>query len=230
MAKCISIIDMENLKMNSIIYGGDTLDFVKKMVGIANLHYPERSLVMFVINAPSWFSMLWKMIKPMIHPNTQKKIKILSKSEVLTGLLEFIDISQIPIYYGGQMDYDNGRDKDSCRWKSPDELALVEFVNNIGKPAPAGSTAQFDGQGGTSSRVISPNSDGGMTASRNSSTTLTVENVRVLKPNSTPSRTLPPDTPVSDTTSVTSGKHNICLVAKYINMSKRNYTSMLLMN
>jgi hypothetical protein len=29
-----------------------------------------------IVNAPSWFSFLWKMIRPMVNEVTQKKVKI----------------------------------------------------------------------------------------------------------------------------------------------------------
>lgn len=38
--KCITVIDIEQVKMSDM--AGDALDFVRKSVGIANQHYPER--------------------------------------------------------------------------------------------------------------------------------------------------------------------------------------------
>jgi hypothetical protein len=81
---------------------------------------------MYIVNAPTWFSWIWKLIKPMVHENTQKKVKILAKKEILNGLLEHVDMSEIPIYYGGLKDYGGGID--SCRFNSPDEIALAEYV------------------------------------------------------------------------------------------------------
>ena len=68
--------------------------------------------MIYIVNAPGWFSMLWRMIRPMVHPNTQKKVRILSRSETLNGLQEFISIENIPEYYGGKLDFGG---KDSCR-------------------------------------------------------------------------------------------------------------------
>ena len=124
----LQVMDVGNLKMSDIV--GDNMDFVKRTVAIANQHYPERAYVIFVVNAPSWFSWLWKMVKPMVHENTQKKVKILAKREILSGLLEHVDISEIPIYYGGEKDYGG---LDSCRNLSPDEVKMSEYVRNIGK-------------------------------------------------------------------------------------------------
>lgn len=107
---------------------GSNMDYIKKTVGIANLHYPERSYVIYVVNAPFYASLGWKLIKPLVHENTQKKVKILSASETLKGLQEHIDISQIPEFYGGQLDYGG---HDSCRFNSPDVLAMDEYVRKL---------------------------------------------------------------------------------------------------
>lgn len=80
--------------------------------------------------------MLWNLIKPLVHENTQKKIRILSRSQTLKGLQEHIDISQIPTYYGGQLSFGPGND--SCRFNSPEQIAMNEFVSKINnKQAPA---------------------------------------------------------------------------------------------
>lgn len=111
MAKSIAVLDIGAVTMG--VLAGEALDSVKKTVNWANQHYPERSYVILVVNAPMWFSWIWKLIKGLVHENTQRKIKILSQKEVLNGLLEHIDIDQIPSYYGGGMDFGG---KDSCRY------------------------------------------------------------------------------------------------------------------
>lgn len=112
------------------VFAGETLEFIRKTISIANQHYPERAYVVFIVNAPSWFSWVWRMMKPLVHENTQKKVKILAKKEILSGLLEHIDKDQIPCYYGGEMNFGS---EDSCRFRSVDEVKLAEFVVNIGK-------------------------------------------------------------------------------------------------
>ena len=61
----------------------------------ANHHYPERAHCIFLVNVPGWFSWVYKMVRPLVHENTQKKVKILAKKEVLEGLKEHIDISSV---------------------------------------------------------------------------------------------------------------------------------------
>lgn len=150
-AKGISIIDIAGIKMSDI--GGDNMNYLKKTLSIAGQHYPERSYVIFIINAPSFFSFIWRIVKPLVNENTQKKIKILSAKDTLNGLLEHIDISQIPKYYGGKLDYPEdedlnepsqstrsnstfyytrGRDpKDSVRFNCTESRDLEEYVLKI---------------------------------------------------------------------------------------------------
>lgn len=56
-----------------------------------------------IVNAPSWFSLIWKIIKPLVNERTRKKVRIVSKSETYKTLLEFIDPANIPKCYGGQL-------------------------------------------------------------------------------------------------------------------------------
>jgi hypothetical protein len=64
MAKSISVVDMEQVSWSSL--SGEPYKFLNESIKIANAHYPERSYVIYVVNAPGWFSMLWKMIKVLI--------------------------------------------------------------------------------------------------------------------------------------------------------------------
>ena len=131
-AKTISIFDLKNVKLTDL--AGENMNYVKRTLGYANAHYPERSLVIYLVNAPWYASAGWKLVKPLIHPNTQRKVRILSGKETLTGLMEHIDVSNIPVYYGGQLDYGGGGD--SCRFKSPETLEIFEYVNKINEGLP----------------------------------------------------------------------------------------------
>jgi hypothetical protein len=63
----------------------------------------ERSHRIFVVNAPFWFSMPWKGISPLLHPNTQKKVSILGVGsfEGLYGDDSPLKRADLPPCYGG---------------------------------------------------------------------------------------------------------------------------------
>lgn len=69
-------------------FAGENLNFLKRTISYANQHYPERSYAIFIVNAPMFFSLLWRIVKPLVHENTQKKVRILSRADTLKGLQE----------------------------------------------------------------------------------------------------------------------------------------------
>jgi len=80
LAKSIAVIDAKGVTMSDM--AGSNMDYIKKTIGIANTHYPERSFVIFVINAPFYASLAWKILKPLVHENTQRKVRILSAANL----------------------------------------------------------------------------------------------------------------------------------------------------
>lgn len=153
LAKGIAVIDIGNVKMGDL--AGDNLSFLKKTIAFANQHYPERSHVIFIINAPFFFSMLWRVVKPLVHENTQKKVRILSSKETLSGLQEHISIENIPVFYGGQLTCGDGS-KDCCRFSSEESLAINDFVRRINDRHSVGSKVPFDGMDGLDSESPLP--------------------------------------------------------------------------
>lgn len=81
LAKSITVLDIGSANFSSLV--GDTHEVVMRTITWANQHYPERSYVIFVVNAPYCFSLIWKGLKHLVHENTQKKVRILSKKETL---------------------------------------------------------------------------------------------------------------------------------------------------
>lgn len=41
--------------------------------------FPTPQLVIMIVGAPTWFSVLWRIIRPLVNERTQKKVKICSK-------------------------------------------------------------------------------------------------------------------------------------------------------
>ena len=100
--KSIYVIDLAGIGMRD--FGGDVADFVKRTSAFTSAHYPERSGSIFIINVPSWFSIIWNTVKPWVDEVTRKKIKILRYGEkaITAALEEKIAIENIPPEYGGR--------------------------------------------------------------------------------------------------------------------------------
>jgi len=74
--------------------------YFKDLSVIDEANYPETMGLTFVINAPTIFSYVWKIVKPWLDPFTASKVRI--HSDVPTkDLLECIDADQLPSIYGG---------------------------------------------------------------------------------------------------------------------------------
>jgi len=63
---------------------------------------------------------------------TVKKIRIASTGkETEEALREFIEPRQIPVEYGGTLQFSD--EPDSCRWHSPEEKAIRELVHELNR-------------------------------------------------------------------------------------------------
>ncbi len=94
------IIDVKNMSMFQITR--DFLNLVQQMAEIDQQQYPETLGRLYIINTPSAFPMVWKMVKPWIDPVTASKIHILSSPrEYEPALAEFIGVENLPSNYGG---------------------------------------------------------------------------------------------------------------------------------
>ena len=123
-AKSIYIIDLDGIGFRD--FAGEVVDFVKKASSFTAAHYPERSGSVFIINVPSWFSVIWNVVKPLIDDVTKKKISILKYGDeaILKALMEKIDIQNIPPKYGG---------KSMALGQAPEELTFMKHFDDLNK-------------------------------------------------------------------------------------------------
>ena len=89
-----------NMKDVSYALDSVALQVFKRMLQIDEAFYPERLEVLYMINAPWFFSTIWNMIKGWLDPVTAKKMVILG-TDYLPALREIMDDSQIPQEWGG---------------------------------------------------------------------------------------------------------------------------------
>ncbi|CAH9102576.1 unnamed protein product [Cuscuta epithymum] len=75
-------------------------EMFKKIQKIDSSYYPETLHRLFIINAGPGFKLLWAAIKRFIENRTLVKIKVLGK-DYLSDLLEDIDPSNLPKFFGG---------------------------------------------------------------------------------------------------------------------------------
>lgn len=95
--KMIVVFDMSHVQ---ITLDMDSIWYVKQILQVDQNYYPERLYKLFIINCPWYFPALYGMFKPFIDQRTRDKINIFS-NDYLPAMLEIIDISEIPVEYGG---------------------------------------------------------------------------------------------------------------------------------
>jgi len=119
--KGISVLDVDGIGISD--FAGEAVEYVRKAASVSGKHYPERCAYIFVINVPSWFSMIWNTVKGMVDDVTREKVIIVrGKKKIFEALSERIPVKNIPVEYGGTSD-----------GKSPEEdllFSLMAYVNN----------------------------------------------------------------------------------------------------
>ncbi|GMH75060.1 hypothetical protein TrST_g4992 [Triparma strigata] len=140
--RTLSGIDVDNVGLYDV--KGVVKEFLQAISKISQEHYPERAGKICVLNAPSWFSMLWNVIKLTLHPNTQKKVFILSQSAAKKTMKTLIEHTRVPTEYGGDLKFTDeaptvnkdfygplGKEKERARYCSEYEVALDDYIRRL---------------------------------------------------------------------------------------------------
>ena len=73
-AKTTAVMDLEGMRLGQVT--SDFITLVKSMAQVDQARYPETMGRVFIINTPSAFPMVWRMIKPFLDPVVASKIGI----------------------------------------------------------------------------------------------------------------------------------------------------------
>ncbi|CAM9583946.1 unnamed protein product [Discosporangium mesarthrocarpum] len=115
--KLLTIMDLKGIRMSMFV--GDVKDFVVRSAKMISAHYPERSFKIFIINAPWWFNIIWKVVSPLLHANTRAKV-IVCGSGFIDTLRELVDDDKIPKDIGGS--------DPTPHLESPEEMQLRAHI------------------------------------------------------------------------------------------------------
>lgn len=72
------ILDLEQLGFQTF-RDKEKRNFALSFVKTMSDHYPQRSFKTLIINAPSWFDLMYKLVKPLLRESTKEKINIVKK-------------------------------------------------------------------------------------------------------------------------------------------------------
>ena len=99
--ECFCVLDLEHLTSSQLTRRALTI--IKEQAAIDSLCFPETMSKMLIVNAPTFFSASWRIIKGWLDARTSAKIEVISsKPKMEARLLEFIDAEQLPSDYGGK--------------------------------------------------------------------------------------------------------------------------------
>ncbi|KAF1315545.1 Sec14 cytosolic factor, partial [Globisporangium splendens] len=131
----LKIYDIKGISWGDV--SGDVFNYMKQLGEIVAEYNPERIYQVFILNPPTWFNLIWKLVSPLINPKTRERVHVLrGQKDIQKALLEFIDPENLPVEFGGKCKCEGG-----CATHSPEETDLreyVEFVNNYkGEPGDA---------------------------------------------------------------------------------------------
>ncbi|KAI9915482.1 hypothetical protein PsorP6_007147 [Peronosclerospora sorghi] len=122
----LKIYDIKGISMADL--SSDVVNYTKKWGEVLATYNPERVYQVFVINPPSWFNLIWKLVSPLVNPKTRERIHVLrGQKDITKALLEFVAPENLPKEYGGECQCEGG-----CFTHSPEETDLrewTEFVN-----------------------------------------------------------------------------------------------------
>lgn len=125
----LKIYDIKGISMSDV--SGDVFNYMKQLGEVVAEYNPERIYQVFIVNPPSWFNFIWKLVAPLINPKTRERVHVLrGQKDIQKALLEFIDPESLPVEFGGTCRCEGG-----CATHSPEETdlrAYIEFVNSYG--------------------------------------------------------------------------------------------------
>lgn len=147
--KAIIVVDLTGFGTKHM--GSKLRGPMKAMMHIDQHYYPESLHRMIVINAPWAFKMLWKIVRPWVHPLTQERIKFGKEH-----LWDHVDPHQVPTWIEGGKGRDVPYTEDELRnfdsGGKPPALGVADAppaaangggdANGAGKAGAAGAEAE----------------------------------------------------------------------------------------
>ena len=98
---CICVLDLKHLSAAQL--SKRPLKLIKEQSFIDSLCFPETLSHMAIVNAPTFFTLTWKIIKSWIDERTANKVSVIgsNKQKLVNHLTKYIDQDNLLVEYGG---------------------------------------------------------------------------------------------------------------------------------
>ncbi|CAN7985270.1 unnamed protein product, partial [Ixodes hexagonus] len=104
------VCDYENFSLRQV-YCLQAIDLTRHIMVLYESHYPEILERCLIINAPGFFPVFWRFIRPFFTERTVSKIEMCTHEGWQPVLLRYVDPSQLPVHWGGNIVGPNGDKK-----------------------------------------------------------------------------------------------------------------------
>ena len=101
--KTVKIVDLEGLTMSDLRTPGFKL--ITRVGAMLSMNFPQRLHRCFLINAPGWWAVAWRLISPLIPAKVRGQMSLFGKSDkeaAARAMAEWVDASVLPVQYGGK--------------------------------------------------------------------------------------------------------------------------------
>jgi hypothetical protein len=99
--ECVCILDLSQLTASKLTRRA--LAIIKEQAAVDAICFPETMCKMFIVNAPTFFTATWRLIRGWLDARTAGKIDVISSRATMEKkLLDFVDADQLPSDYGGK--------------------------------------------------------------------------------------------------------------------------------
>ena len=119
--KLVTVIDMKGLGFRQMISGA-TKQLLKQTVKIGSEYYPERTYKTLIVNVPTWFSVVWNLVKVFLSERSLKKISIL-RGNYKEELEALVNVEAVPVCFGGECE--------NAPYGGALEVAMQEHVDRM---------------------------------------------------------------------------------------------------
>lgn len=133
--KTVKIVDLEGLSLGDLRSEG--FRFISKAGALLAANYPQRLHRAFLVNAPSWWAVAWKLLTPIIPKKVRERMFLFGlkdRERMRAAMLEWIDEADLPVAYGG-----------TCVTplsERPLERAMAEYVKRLNAGAVVAAAAE----------------------------------------------------------------------------------------
>uniref|UniRef100_A0A147BJY7 Putative phosphatidylinositol transfer protein sec14 n=1 Tax=Ixodes ricinus TaxID=34613 RepID=A0A147BJY7_IXORI len=126
------VVDYENFSLKQI-YCLQVIEVTRRLLVLYENHYPEMLERCIIINAPSFFPVFWRLIRPFLTERTANKMEIFKSEGWQPVILKHVDPPHLPVHWGGHRLGPNGDKRCTDMINPGGEVPIQLYLKNCPK-------------------------------------------------------------------------------------------------